>query len=93
MQKPLTRSEKINLLNGIRSGARSISELLPVTYEVWREVEQGSSYVNQQKGITLTVSQYRQYVSSVAKNVEIILVRTVKTPIPLAFRETDVVID
>lgn len=91
--KPLSRAQKIDLLNGIQKGVRSIVELIPVTHEVWRQINDEGSYFQKATGITLTAEEFEKYKKSIPKNVLIVKITRGPRGIPLAFRECDVQLD
>ncbi|MFP5041908.1 hypothetical protein [Parasediminibacterium sp. JCM 36343] len=54
----MTRKQKIDLLKGIARGERSISEIVPTTYEIW--FVDNEAYTNQHTGEEISLDEYKQ---------------------------------
>lgn len=50
---PITRSEKIKLLNELKAGKISINDLLPVSCSVWVQMDETENYRNYNTGKVL----------------------------------------
>ncbi len=55
--KPKTRQEKIDFINGLRNGTRSVKEFLPVIVSFWHYTD--GYYINESTGDRLSIEQFK----------------------------------
>ena len=55
----MTRKKKVDLLKGIANGNRSISEIVPTTFDVWMCTD-NKTYFNSKTGIRLQIDEFKK---------------------------------